>query len=1568
MSDGSIKISTILDSNQAKKGLQEVEKAADNTGKKITDSMNKAEKSMIKASGAFDGAKIAKQLNNVSKSIDDTSKKITQQQDKLSKLQKAYESAGNQKLKDNISAQIEKTTANIDKLETKLNGFKNKEIDIKVKMDSINDLDGNFRSASVKITDELDKVEKKAEQTGKKINDSLKVKSLEETGKSIQKVGDSISGVGDKMTTNLSLPIVGVGIAAAKVGMDFDSAMSRVKAISGATGEDFTKLKNQAIDLGASTAFSAKEAASGMENLASAGFSTTEIMTAMPGMLDLAASSGEDLATSADIAASTLRGFGLDAGQAGHVADVLAKNAGATNAAVRDTGEAMKFVAPVAKAMGWSIEEVTAAIGEMANAGIKGSQSGTTLRSAVTSLVKPSDAAAGAMEEMGFKAFDSQGKMLPLKDLIADLKETTKGMTDEQKQNTIATIFGQEAMSGMLTLIDAGPDQLDQLTQSYKNSDGAAKDMATTMQDNAKSAVEQMVGSMETAAIKVEESFAPTITNIANAIGDLADKFAQLSPEQQDFYVKLLLGIAAAGPLLKTVGGITNGIGGLVGLLGKLAPGLGSATVAAEGMAEAGAAAAGAGGLGALAPTLGGLAVAAAPYIIAAAAIGTAGYAIYDSLNQEVIPSVDLFGDKVETVGETVQTEYGAMTNVVEVNTTKISDATKQAVQSYLDMDNNAKEAIQDLYINNSTITDQIVTDTKTKFDEMTKAVVGGYEKQKNDSISQLTDLFSQEQGLTAEEQASILEKTNKYYADKETNTQNNEDKINEIIKTAKDNNKALTAEQVQEITDLQNQMRDNAVNALSDQETEAAIILQRMKDYDGQITAEQASEHIKALNDSRDQAVQTANDEYDQKIATITKMRDETKSITDEQAQIMIDNAKRQRDGTVAEAEKTRDGAVEKIKEMNTDIEKEVDLSTGNIKTYWDKLKEWWNSWNPPKKTLGYEIAGGSTTIGNDTSNMYRPYGTYTGTNSRKGLSYVNEHGYETAKDSNVSMISPGLAFIGSHATGGDGINDHMTTYNEMQNDINNSVNNKLGATVARLLSATGSQNQILKSINENTGESANSGLKNIELSEKLANNIVDGIKSNTSGNFSSLNNELTMASTTKDSASKLKVEDNSNYASLKNQVDDYKNSLDELNATIDNTTDSTTKKQLEAQKKVLQSKQDSIEKEMGLAKLVAENEIQSAKDSADQQVKIAEEKKDKLVNLTNAVTTAIKNQLQAEEDSAEGAINSKITKLTSSYNKKLADLEEETTQTSRQDTIDSANQNIDFLTNQMNNTASYADRQALALKIKNAQNDLNKQEDTWTTEDKKKALEDEYNNQKDTLEKQLSDTKDYYSKLQETDSINAQARYLLLNGNSQELVELLNSYNPQWQNVGQSLADSLLTGLNSEKESIQDAVSDLVNIRGGSSSNGDNSDSGTYTYYDTASQSTKIGHYATGTSSNPIAGLYKTNELGAEMSTKGDVAYVSKDAGIKSHMQTQDYINSLVNTKASLAYNSVMQSMQDTVKSMLGATSGANSNITHNNGNTIQFNVKDYHQYTGQDAEATANELGFYAFKQQS
>lgn len=395
---------------------------------------------------------------------------------------------------------------------------------------------------------------------GGKVSSSLdtafgKAASQVRTGlaKATTKAGKAaaISGaLGPLLTKGITVPTVAALGASVKATVDFDKQMSRVKAISGATGKQFKALGKDAIKLGADTAYSSTEAAEGMENLASAGFNSKQIMAAMPGMLNLAAASGEDLATSSDIAASALRGFGLKASSAGHVANVLAKNASKTNAAVGDTGEALKYVAPVAHSAGLSLEEVTAAIGIMSNAGIKGTQAGTTLRGAMTRIMKPTKQVQAGLDKLGVSLYDKRGKMLSLTQIIGKLKTATKGMTDEEKQNALASIFGTNALSGMLALVNAGPKELDKLTKSYKHSNGYAKKTAAEMMNNLAGAWEQMKGALGSAGISIGDALSPGLIALAKTITKVVNAFNEL-PESAKHVIAWAMVISAAiGPAM----------------------------------------------------------------------------------------------------------------------------------------------------------------------------------------------------------------------------------------------------------------------------------------------------------------------------------------------------------------------------------------------------------------------------------------------------------------------------------------------------------------------------------------------------------------------------------------------------------------------------------------------------------------------------------------------------------------------------------------------------------------------------------------------------------------------------------------------------------------------------------------------------------------------------------------------------------------------------------------------------------------------------------------------------------
>ena len=276
----------------------------------------------------------------------------------------------------------------------------------------------------------------------------------------------------------------GLAQKAIEAGSSFESQMSKVGAISGATGEDMEALNEKAKQLGIDTKFSATEAGQAFEYMAMAGWKTEDMLNGVSGVMDLAAASGESLGLVSDIVTDAMTAFGLSADQSTHFADVLAAASSNANTNVSMMGETFKYVAPVAGALGYNVEDTAVAIGLMANAGIKGSQAGTSLRSMMTNLAKPTDTVAAYIGDLGISLTDAAGEVIPLNQLLGDLRESFSGLTEAEKAEYAAGIAGQEGMSGLLAIVNASDADFQKLTDSIQGADGASKAMAATMADN----------------------------------------------------------------------------------------------------------------------------------------------------------------------------------------------------------------------------------------------------------------------------------------------------------------------------------------------------------------------------------------------------------------------------------------------------------------------------------------------------------------------------------------------------------------------------------------------------------------------------------------------------------------------------------------------------------------------------------------------------------------------------------------------------------------------------------------------------------------------------------------------------------------------------------------------------------------------------------------------------------------------------------------------------------------------------------------------------------------------------
>lgn len=389
-------------------------------------------------------------------------------------------------------------------------------------------------------------------------------------GKNLQSAGKSMTSAGKTLTKNVTVPIVGLGTAVIKTSSDFESAMSKVSAISGATGTDFDKLNKKAQEMGAKTKFSATESAEAFTYMAMAGWKTKDMLDGIDGIMSLAAADGLDLATTSDIVTDALTAFGLSAKDSGHFADVLAKASSSANTNVSMLGESFKYVAPVAGALGYSAEDTAIALGLMANAGIKGSQAGTALRSSISRLVKPTDDAAAMMDKYAISLTNTDGTMKPLGEVMDNLREKLGGLSEAEQAQAAVTLFGREAMSGMLAIVNASDSDYQSLTSSIYNADGAAQQMSDTMLNNLGGQLTLLKSALEGLAIQFGEILMPYIKQFVGWLQSLVQKLQEMTPEQKEQIVNWSAFAAAIGPVLLVVGKLIKGIGGVISICGKI--------------------------------------------------------------------------------------------------------------------------------------------------------------------------------------------------------------------------------------------------------------------------------------------------------------------------------------------------------------------------------------------------------------------------------------------------------------------------------------------------------------------------------------------------------------------------------------------------------------------------------------------------------------------------------------------------------------------------------------------------------------------------------------------------------------------------------------------------------------------------------------------------------------------------------------------------------------------------------------------------------------------------------------
>lgn len=541
-----------------------------------------------------DASKITQGLRNANTALSKTNKEL-KDIDRLLKLDP-----------NNITLLKQRTQA----LQTQIGNCKDKlkalhDAEQEMKNNGVDENSDQFKALQREIEAcniELDKLEKTEGSGSARLQQFSQV-----TGQA----GEAMTNAGQALMP-VTVGIVGLGTAAVKTAADFDTQMSKVQAISGSTGEEMEQLRVKAREMGSTTKFSATEAGEAYEYMAMAGWKTKDMLVGIDGIMDLAAASGTDLATTSDIVTDALTAFGMSADESGHMADVLAAASSNANTNVEMMGESFKYVAPVAGSLGFSVDDVAVALGLMANSGVKASQAGTSLRKLLTNMAKPTKEQAEAMERLGVSLDDGNGNMLSFRDIMVQLREGFKDLnkpTEEQlndlaeldqeladgvmdqeeydaavkewtesvygaegamKAEAAASLAGQQGMSGLLAIVNASEEDFNKLTGAVDNSAGTAKNMAEVMQDNLEGQLTVLKSQLQELAISFGEIIMPAVQKFVGVLQGLIDKFNALDPKQKEMIVQIAGIVAAVAPALLILGKMATAISAITKVMSTL--------------------------------------------------------------------------------------------------------------------------------------------------------------------------------------------------------------------------------------------------------------------------------------------------------------------------------------------------------------------------------------------------------------------------------------------------------------------------------------------------------------------------------------------------------------------------------------------------------------------------------------------------------------------------------------------------------------------------------------------------------------------------------------------------------------------------------------------------------------------------------------------------------------------------------------------------------------------------------------------------------------------------------------
>ncbi|OAA94081.1 phage tail tape measure protein [Clostridium coskatii] len=934
----------------------------------------------------------SEQLEKSKKTLEDNSKSMMELKSKVDSTKTAYEES-----KATLGSENEETK----KLEKSLNDltekYKNNERTVLNNEKSVQGYTIQLNNAQSRLKG----FEGQLDETNKKIANfkltSLST-SLEETSKKFKSVGEGFSKAGDA-ALKFSIPVVaGIGVAA-KAATSFEHQIADIRKeveASGASTEKVNSIMSEMSqdslqwsgDFGQST----DNINEGLLTLVKDGYSADESIKVMNTALYTSRGANEDLAVVVDQLGSSLEAYGMktnDAAQTtqnmAHMADAFAYISNHTKASISSLGEAFSITGSTAYAMKIPMTQTAAAIGILESNGIDASTAANALKAGLVNLTKPTDQMSAAMKEMNLEVFDSKGNMKDLPALLNNIEKGTKGWTNEQKQAALAAIFGKESLATWNVLVHKGGDYLSDLSTHADNANGEVKKLSDSMKDTSANNFKELSASVHTLGVEFGQNVLPTLIPMVKETTNLVKAFGNLSPGMQKAIVDVAGFTLVAGVASKTIGSVVKGGSGILDFLGKHVKKSAEAKVASEaageGIERVGLAAAETGvetagataASGGLIASLGSVALAAGPYVLAIGGVVAAGVAVHHVMTEQAVPAVDLFADRTindteKASGSFKNLDSSIKSSTSSINTSvnkagldttqttiKISDATKKAVQSYIQMDDDVKKTMTDIYINADKFTDQTKKSVISQYTDMTNSTKILNTGMKTDSINQFKQMVSQTGNLTKDNVEKIVAK----YSDmvnkvsgltkqqKETMVKNFRDgltqsvgitqqQVNTItqqitamgtkikegmdkqsndryttLKNFFDKSSALSTQDEQKI--LQNMQKDNnnKKQKITQYEAQITQIYQRASNNHRDLTV-QEQQQVNSLQDKmKTNAVQSLSQNEIESKVILERIKSYGTSITEQQAQDIIKSANKQRDGAIAAANSQYDKVV---------------------------------------------------------------------------------------------------------------------------------------------------------------------------------------------------------------------------------------------------------------------------------------------------------------------------------------------------------------------------------------------------------------------------------------------------------------------------------------------------------------------------------------------------------------------------------------------------------------------------------------------------------------------------------